>query len=268
MHGAAQKVDNCKQQLEFFTKAMVGPRTRADDGHSRRNKLLPSTEEKEEAGYKSPTWSILRARQKINKARRLEGEAVISAPPFFQSATREDLKFWGEDDGPTVVVWEILSESEQEQWSKKMGKSKDGVVLRRSRENDERQHPFEVDRKEIFRVSNRSKQTKTTAGEKMDKTGGKEQSVRWKAWWRHRKIKCAVSEECTSCWVHQDRYVSDEKKAALKKAAGESGRKDKCQVQLKGRERDYWMGTEIAMLGGYGFQGQGMAGDVSDKKAK
>jgi len=39
----------------------------------------------------------------------------MSAPPYFQSAGREDLKFWGEDDRPTVVVWESLSESEQEQ---------------------------------------------------------------------------------------------------------------------------------------------------------
>ena len=37
MHGAAQRVDNCEQQLEFFTKAMVRPRTRADHGHSRGN---------------------------------------------------------------------------------------------------------------------------------------------------------------------------------------------------------------------------------------
>ena len=49
----------------------------------------------------------------------------MSAPPFFQPAGRGDLKFWGEDDGPTVVVWESLSELEQEQWSEKMGKSKD-----------------------------------------------------------------------------------------------------------------------------------------------
>jgi len=28
----------------------------------------------------------------------------MSAPPFFQSAGRGDLKFWGEDDGPTVVL--------------------------------------------------------------------------------------------------------------------------------------------------------------------
>ena len=60
------------------------------------------TEEKEEAGYRSPTWSILRAVQKINKAKRLESEAVMSSPPFFQSVGRGDLKFWGDDDGPTI----------------------------------------------------------------------------------------------------------------------------------------------------------------------
>jgi len=51
------------------------------------------TEEMEEAGYRSPTWSILRALQEINKAKRLEGEAIMSAPPFFQSSGRGDLKF-------------------------------------------------------------------------------------------------------------------------------------------------------------------------------
>ena len=41
-----------------------------------------------------------------------------------------------------------------------------------------------------------------------------------------------------------------------------------CQVRLKGREHDYWMGTEIGMLGGYGFQGQVTAGDGADKQGK
>ena len=62
--------------------------------------------------------------------------------------------------------------------------------------------------------------------------------------------------------------MADEQKAALKKAAGVSGRKDECQVRLEGEERDYWMGTEIGMLGGYGFQGQVTADDGSHKKAK
>ena len=139
-----------------------------------------------------------------------------------------------------------------------MGKLKDWVVWCRSREADEGQRPVEVDGKEIF--SNRSKQTKAKAGEKMDKKGGKGQSVRWKAWWRQSNIKCAVSEDYASCWVHQDCHVADEQKAALKKAARVLGGNE-CQVRLKGRERDYWMGTEIGMHGGYGFQGQVTAGD-------
>jgi len=226
------------------------------------------TEENEEAGYRLPTWSILRALQKINKAKRLEGEAVMSAPPFFQSAGRGDLKFWGEDDGPDVVtvVWENLSELEQEQWSKKMGKSKDWVVWCRLRKKDQEQRLFEVYGKEIF--SNRIKQAKPKAGEKTDKKGGKGQSVRWKAWRRQGNIKCAVSEEYASCWVHQDCHVAYEQKAVLKKAAGVSGGKDECQVRLKGRERDDWIGTETDMLGGYGFQGQVTAGDGSDKQGK
>ena len=62
--------------------------------------------------------------------------------------------------------------------------------------------------------------------------------------------------------------MADVQKAALKKAAGVSGGNDECQVRLKGRERDYWMGTEIGMLGGSGFKGQITAGDGSDKQGK
>ena len=53
------------------------------------------TEESEEAGYRSPTWAVLRALQQINSATRIEEEAVMSSPPFFQSAGRGDLLFWG-----------------------------------------------------------------------------------------------------------------------------------------------------------------------------
>ena len=62
--------------------------------------------------------------------------------------------------------------------------------------------------------------------------------------------------------------MADEKKAALMKAAGVSRGKNQRQVRLKGKERDYSMGTEICMLGGYGFQGQVTAGDGSDKKGR
>jgi len=96
--------------------------------------------------------------------------------------------------------------------------------------------PFEVDGKKTY--SNRGKQANATAGERMDNKGGKRQSVRWKAWRQQSNIKCAVSEEHASCWVQQDCQVVDEKKVALKKTTGVSGRKDKYQMRLKGRKRD------------------------------
>ena len=34
------------------------------------------------------------------------------------------------------------------------------------------------------------------------------------------------------------------------------GRKDECLVGMNDFERDYWMGTEVGQLGGYGFQGE------------
>ena len=77
-----------------------------------------------------------------------------------------------------------------------------------------------------------------------------------------------MSEEYVSCLAHQDCHVADEQKSASKKDTGVSGGKDEFQVRLKGREHDYWMGTEVGMLGGYGFKGQVTAGDGSDKQGK
>jgi len=37
----------------------------------------------------------------------------MSAPPFFQLAGRGDLLFWGKKEGPTVVIWENLSEQKK-----------------------------------------------------------------------------------------------------------------------------------------------------------
>jgi len=78
VNGAAQTVNDCDQQLDFFTRADQEQElitvTQEETKH---------TEEKVEAGYRPPTWSILRALQAINKAKRLEGEAVMSAPAFW-----------------------------------------------------------------------------------------------------------------------------------------------------------------------------------------
>ena len=58
-------------------------------------KETEQTEELEEAGYRSPTWAVLQSLQQINGATRIERDAAMSAPPFFQSVGRGDLLFGG-----------------------------------------------------------------------------------------------------------------------------------------------------------------------------
>jgi len=111
----------------------------------------------------------------------------------------------------------------------------------------------------------------TSIEEKYKKNGSKKkahrgQSVRYRSWWKQGNIKIAMSEDHASCWVHKDLTATTKQSQALLTAARASGGKDKCQVRLIGIEREYWMGTEIGRLGGYGFQGTVTAGDGSNQK--
>ena len=76
----------------------------------------------------------------------------------------------------------------------------------------------------------------------------------------------AVSENHASCWVHKELTVTTKQIQDLLTAARASGRKDECQVRLTGIEREYWMGTEINRLGGYGFRGTVTVSDGSNQK--
>jgi len=57
----------------------------------------------------------------------------MSASPFIQSAGRGDLLFWGGGEGPTVVIWESLSEQEKESWLEEASTMHDWVVWCRSK---------------------------------------------------------------------------------------------------------------------------------------
>jgi len=108
------------------------------------------TEELEETGYRSPTWAVLRALHQINSATRIEGEAAMSTPPFFQSAGRGDLFFWGGKEGPTVVIWESLSEQEKKSWLEESSTMHDWVVWCKSKKGAEEIRSFELSGKENF----------------------------------------------------------------------------------------------------------------------
>jgi len=76
----------------------------------------------------------------------------------------------------------------------------------------------------------------------------------------------AVSKDHASCWVHKDLTVTTKQIQALLTAARASGGKDECQVRLTGIKQEYWIGTEIGRLGGYGFRGTVTVGDGSNQK--
>jgi hypothetical protein len=52
----------------------------------------------EAAGYRSPTRKVLRALQSLLSARQLQEESAVTAPPFFQSAGRGTVRFWGHEE--------------------------------------------------------------------------------------------------------------------------------------------------------------------------
>jgi len=143
----------------------------------------------------------------------------------------------------------------------------DWVMRSRSKNRAEKTRSFEISGKEIFsnhvEMKSKEKKNKKKGSKKKAHQG---QSVRYMSWWKQGNIKMAMSEDHTSCWVYKHLIVTAKQIQALLKAARASGGKDECLVRLAGSEREYWMGTEIGNLGGYGFRGTVTAGDGSNQK--
>jgi len=79
MHRTGTWMDNHKWSLEFFGKK-EGWKGCEQELINDTGKHTERMEEKEEAGYRSPTWTLLQALQQINDATRIEGETIMSAP--------------------------------------------------------------------------------------------------------------------------------------------------------------------------------------------
>ena len=72
-----------------------------------------------------------------------------------------------------------------------------------------------------------------------------------------------------TAWVHRECDVIEEEAITkLQEAWDSSEQKDECVVRLDDLERAYWMGTEVGLLGGYGFQGVILGVDGSCKHEK
>jgi hypothetical protein len=72
-----------------------------------------------------------------------------------------------------------------------------------------------------------------------------------------------------TAWVHKEcDIIEEEALTKLQEAWDSSEQKDECTVCLDDFERAYWMGTEVGLLGGYGFQGVTLGVDGSCKDGK
>ena len=86
----------------------------------------------ETMGYRSPTWRLLRALQSLFSAVQLQGELVVTTPPFFPSAGRGATRFWGKKQGQTIFLWESLGEDGREECERVILTHRDWVVWSRA----------------------------------------------------------------------------------------------------------------------------------------
>ncbi len=98
----------------------------------------------EKDGHCSPKWAVLRSLQQVYGAKKVRGCTIIDAPPFFESAGREESSqqagldtgregspqaqgaddsniFWGDNQGPVVMVWDGMLPGDQESAKKMTG---------------------------------------------------------------------------------------------------------------------------------------------------
>jgi len=113
----------------------------------------------------------------------------------------------------------------------------DWVVWCKSKKGAEKIRSFELSGKEIFFNYDETKsQEKKNEKNGSKKKAHREQSVRYRSWWKQGNIERAVTEDHASCWVQKDLSVTTKKIQALLTVARESSGKDECQVKLTGIE--------------------------------
>jgi len=107
----------------------------------------------EKTGHCSPKWTVLRSLQQVYGARKIRGCTILDALPFFESTGREesvdlmnrdttgegsvpnqeerDLPiFWGDNQGPVVMVWDGMLPGEQESAKKIITDETDWIIWR------------------------------------------------------------------------------------------------------------------------------------------
>ena len=88
-------------------------------------------EKLERQGNRCLTWRMLRSLQAVFEATTLHGGTIVTAAPFFDTAKRGKIVFWGDGKGPEVVLWDTLDEEDRRSWKEAHRECKDYIVVRR-----------------------------------------------------------------------------------------------------------------------------------------
>jgi hypothetical protein len=142
-------------------------------------------------GAASSTQSLLSATQ-------LQGESAVTAPPFFPNAGRElvAVQFWGNEQRPTVFLWDGLDEEGLEEYERAIQTRKDWVVWSGARpmKGDCTSRGFEHVGKTVF--CGKAKRSKKEQGEPEAEEGMEDEAPnskinvsgrarRQRGWWKH-----------------------------------------------------------------------------------
>ena len=177
---------------------------------------LMHQERLEAAGYRSPTWKVLRSLQSLLSETQLKGESAVMALPFFPNAGRGTVRFWGNEQGPTVFLWDGLDEEGREECERAIQTRKDGAVWSRARpmtEGDGTQRGFEHVGKTAF--CGKAKRSKKEQGEPEAEEGMEDEAPnrdvnvsgrvrRQKGRWKRGVVETKLNTVKMTAWVHKE----------------------------------------------------------------
>jgi len=202
MHRAAQRVDNCEKHLDFFTKAMFRPRTRLSELITViRKPSARSTRKK--LGIDHQCGQYYEHCTRLTKPRDLKARLQCQPLPSFSRQDEETLKFWGEDDGPTVCsMGKFIEIGAGALSARKDGQVEGlgGLVQVEGKRRLGKATPVRSRwERNLFKLQQASQTRSTREDAKERRQKVVRRSVQWKPWWRQGNNKCAVSEEYASC---------------------------------------------------------------------
>jgi ribonuclease HI len=248
----------------------------------------------EKDGHCSPKWTVLRSLQQVYGARKIRGCTIIDAPPFFETAGREESAeprnkdtmdegaasdtderdpsvFWGDNKGPVVMVWDGMLPGEQETAKKIITGENDWIIWRvkpsrgafgeRAGADRQLQETAFLEQHGVRLEGTKPKGKKAQRTSENPSRGG---FTRRKGWYRTNDIRTTASTRDMEIWVPKSgKSYSAESVEQIWEAWRNDAPKDECKVQLEGPEKEWWAGTEMGLLRAYWFAGHVTASDGS-----